>query len=113
MGPSGIVGQSRSVGEPRSLFCFAGYCDGSSSTDLACDSFQRRTSNRGPRRTASPACSGKAWLEERESYHPDHLYGERAKRLLGRTWILPLRRNLMPFNLQDGLFADTLCGLLG
>jgi hypothetical protein len=41
------------------------------------------------------------WFEECEGYYEDYVCRGRAKRLLGRAWIFPLRRNLTPFNTTD------------
>src|SRR5579864_1436996 len=97
MGSGGIFCQSRSVGKSRPVFCIARFADSPSSADFARDSFQRTASNRRPRRTAPPACSGEARPEESEGCYEAFICVGRAERLLGRAWILTLRRNLMPF----------------
>jgi hypothetical protein len=42
--------------------------------------------------------------EECEGHHEDYVFRGRAKRLLVRAWIFPLRRNLTPFNMRDCFF---------
>src|SRR6201998_3516722 len=97
MGSGGIFCQSRSVGKSRPVFCIARFADSPSSPNLARDSFQRTASNRRPWCTAPPASSGEARPEECEGCYKAFVCGGRAERLLGRTWILTLRRDLMPF----------------
>ena len=41
------------------------------------------------------------WFEECEGHYEDYLFRGGAKRLLGRTWIFPLRRNLRPLRTQQ------------
>src|SRR5260370_32716764 len=40
------------------------------------------------------------WFEECEGHYQDCLFRGGAKRLLGRTWVFPLRRNLTPLHTQ-------------
>src|ERR1700757_5486939 len=94
MGSGGVCRQSRPVGKSRPIFRIARFADSPSSADLARDSFQRTASNRRPRRTTPPACSDKARLEECEGYYEAFVCRGRAKRLLGRTRIFALRRDL-------------------
>src|ERR1700739_64615 len=94
MGTCGVVGQSRRLREPGSLLCFNRLSDGPPSADAASHTPERSTTHGGTRGTPSSVGAVQIWLEERKGSHQDHLFGERAKRLLVPIWILPLRRNL-------------------
>jgi thioredoxin reductase (NADPH) len=50
--------------------------------------------------TAPSVSARETWLEECESHYEDYVCRGRAKRLLGRAWIFPLRRNLTPFKMR-------------
>jgi hypothetical protein len=50
--------------------------------------------------TTPPTGSSEAWFEECESHYQDYLFCGRAKRLLGRTWVFALRRNLASLHAQ-------------
>src|SRR6266404_2900368 len=46
--------------------------------------------------SATPSAgAGETWFEECEGHYQDYLFRGGAERLLGRTWVFPLRRNLI------------------
>src|SRR6267154_5700159 len=94
MGACGVVGQSRCLGESCPLFYVARPGDGRPSTDAARHTPQRPATNRGSRSTTPSVGARETWIEECEGHYQDYVCRGRAKRLLGRTWIFPLRRNL-------------------
>src|SRR5882672_8920332 len=95
MGARGVFGQSRCIGESRPLLHVARPGDGPPSTDAARHTVQRSTPHRGSWSTAPSVGAGETWFEECEGHYEDYVCRGRAKRLLGRAWIFPLRRNLM------------------
>ena len=71
--------------------------DGPASTDAARHTLQLSALYRGSWSTAPPVGARETWFEEWEGDYQDYVCRGRAKRLLGRAWIFPLRRNLTPF----------------
>ena len=83
-------------GNPDPYFMFARSGDGQPSTDAARHTLQRPAPHRGSWCTTPSAGAGETWFEECEGHYQDYVCRGRAKRLLGRAWIFPLRRNLNP-----------------
>src|SRR5260370_32525992 len=101
MGAGGVVGQSRCLGESCLLLCLTRPGDSPPSTDAARHTLQRSAPYCGSWSTTPSAGARKTWFEECEGHYQDYVCRGRAKRLLGRTWIFPLRRTLTPFNMKD------------
>src|SRR5882757_9802959 len=97
MGACGIFGQPRCLGESRSLLYIARPGDRPPSTDTARHTLQRSAPNLGTRSPAPSVSARETWVEECEGYYQDYMCRGGANRLLGRTWIFPLRRNLTHF----------------
>src|SRR5260370_18386372 len=70
------------------------------SADTARHTLQRPAPYCGSWSTTPSAGSRETWFEECEGHYQDYLFCGRAKRLLGRTWVFPLRRNLAPLPTQ-------------
>src|SRR6267154_1418953 len=89
----------RSISMPRGILILI-YVprpgDSPPSADAARHIFQRSAPYRGSWSTTPFAGARETWLEECEGHYQDYVCRGRAKRLLGRTWIFPLRRNLTP-----------------
>src|ERR1700732_2052872 len=96
MGACGVFGQSRCLGESGPLLYVARPGDGPPSTDAARHTLQRSAPYCGAWSTAPSVGARETWFEECEGHYQDYVCRGRAKRLLGRTWIFPLRRNLTP-----------------
>src|SRR5229473_3981329 len=96
----GIVGQSRCLGKSLPLFYVARPGDSPPSTDVARHTLQRSAPYCGSWSTTPSAGARKTWFEECEGHYQDYVCRGRAKRLLGRTWIFPLRRNLTPLHTE-------------
>jgi hypothetical protein len=100
---NGRVWSLRSISMPRAILTFT-----------LCRSTWRRpaihrrclphTSRSAPYRgswSAAPSVGAReTWFEECEGRYHDYVSHGRATRLLGRTWIFPLLRNLTPFNIS-------------
>src|ERR1700674_560097 len=95
MGTGRVVGQSRYFRKSRSLLCLTRSGDGPPSPNATRHPLQRPALECGAWSAAPPAGAGKTRLEECEGHHQTHICRRRAKGLLGRTWLFPLRRNLI------------------
>src|SRR5580698_5656045 len=101
MGACGVFGQSRCLGESRSLLYVARPGDRPPSTDTACHTLQRSAPYRGSWSATPFVGAHETWFEECKGCYEDYVCRGRAKRLLGRAWIFALRRNLTLFNMRD------------
>src|ERR1700730_15235402 len=95
MGTGRVVGQSRCFRKSRPLLRLNRPSDGSPSPNTASHAFERSAPHCGTWSAASSLGAGKTRLEECEGHYQAHLCCGRAARLLGRTWLFPLRRNLI------------------
>ncbi len=67
---------------------------------------QRSAPYRGSWSTAPSVGACETWFEECEGHYQHYVCRGRAKRLLGRAWIFPLRRNLTPVK-EGNLFLSS------
>src|ERR1700733_5272158 len=95
MGTGRVVGQSRCFRKSRPLLRLNRPGDCPPSTDTARHTLQRSASDREAWSAPPPAGACETLLEECEGHHQTHICRRRAKGLLGRTWLFPLRRNLI------------------
>src|SRR5216683_300902 len=72
--------------------------DGQPSPDPARHTLQRSAPHCGSWSTTPSAGARETWFEECEGHYQDYLFRGGAKRLLGRTWVFPIRRNLTPLH---------------
>jgi len=73
---------------------------GPPSANTACDTFQRPAAYCRSWSTTPSAGARETWFEECKGHYQDYLFRGRAKRLLGRTWLFALRRNLKSLHAQ-------------
>jgi hypothetical protein len=92
------------IEKPEAVLYVARPGDRPPSTDAARHTLQRSAPYRGSWSTAPSVGARETWFEECEGHYQDYVCRGRAKRLLGRTWIFPLRRNLTPFKLSRSQF---------
>src|ERR1700676_4603528 len=90
-----VVGQSRCFRKSRPLLRLNRSSDGPPSTDATSHTLQRSALECGAWSAAPPAGARETRFEECEGHHQTHICRRRAKGLLGRTWLFPLRRNLI------------------
>src|ERR1700679_592696 len=95
MGAGRVVGQSRCFGQSRSILRLNRPGDGPPSPNAARHAFKRSAPYCGAWSAAPPAGARKTRLEECQGHYQADICRATTARLLGRTWLFPVRRNLI------------------
>ena len=101
VGAGRVVSQSRCFRKSRPLLLLDRPGDGPPSPNAARHAFKRSASYGGAQSAALPAGTCKTRPEECEGNYQADLCCAGAARLLGRTWLFPLRRNLTSASFSD------------